>query len=311
MDRAAIGQIKDVANRSTAGDPSLLPLIHELDATKLLWDLKDWEALEQRFQCASRLNPPESIASRRADVLRAIVLINLHRNRDGAEELTKAWSDAQALNDFTPADTAELQWLTAIVFVPAGRFDQARALCRAVAERGGQRSPCAATLDAFCLDHLGRKAEAQIVAKIPSRRTIRSTHDRALRFHSDMRYDMKWISFCILALSISCPSQVALADSPLVMRIRSDLQVKPRDTVDQLNRGLMDDLLKQKEYAAVKEFAITGTIAVADDPGGSSNSKSIAFARFWSRAAKTRRFVRPKRCSTYARCILSWRPSRC
>lgn len=77
---------------------------------------------------------------------------------------------------------------------------------------------------------------------------------------------MSRISLRILILLIGIMSQSSVADSQLVQRIRSDLQTKPRDTVDQLNQQLMTQLLDQREFAAVEEFAIAGTVAVADDP---------------------------------------------
>jgi hypothetical protein len=76
---------------------------------------------------------------------------------------------------------------------------------------------------------------------------------------------MKWNSLLIL-LILSYITRTAAADESFVARIRSDLRSKPRETVDQLNRTWVFELLKQKEYAAIEEFAITGTIAIADDP---------------------------------------------
>jgi len=76
---------------------------------------------------------------------------------------------------------------------------------------------------------------------------------------------MKWNSFLIL-LIFTCMARPVHADESFVARIRSELRSKPREAVDQLNRTWVFDLLNQKEYAAVEEFAITGTIAVADDP---------------------------------------------
>jgi hypothetical protein len=56
------------------------------------------------------------------------------------------------------------------------------------------------------------------------------------------------------------------ADSQLVSQIRADLTRDPLTTVNQLNETLMARLLEAHEYQAVEEFAITGTLAVANDP---------------------------------------------
>lgn len=165
FDRAAITKATSSYGSGHAGDPELLRLIHELDATRLLWDLRDADALEKRFKLAEMLNPPQSVPTRHARVLRAIVLRDLHRNGEGAEELKQAWADALVMKDLTPPDTAELQWLSAIVFFAASQFGQAEPYCQKVWEGGGEHAHRAAVLDAFCLDELGDTAKAQEVRK--------------------------------------------------------------------------------------------------------------------------------------------------
>jgi hypothetical protein len=51
----------------------------------------------------------------------------------------------------------------------------------------------------------------------------------------------------------------------LVKQIRDGLASNPVDTVDQLNRTWLAALVRAKQYAAVEEFSISGTIAVAAD----------------------------------------------
>jgi DNA-binding transcriptional regulator YbjK len=77
---------------------------------------------------------------------------------------------------------------------------------------------------------------------------------------------MKWNSL-LIPLIITCFNGMAFADASLVTQIRSDLQSKPREAVDQLNQTLVFQLRDQKQYAAIEEFAIAGTIAMADDAG--------------------------------------------
>ena len=65
-------------------------------------------------------------------------------------------------------------------------------------------------------------------------------------------------------------AQVAAAqstkpESDLVNQIRSSLHTNPGQTIDQLNDSLMPKLLEQKQYQAVEEFAITGTLALPAD----------------------------------------------
>jgi len=54
-------------------------------------------------------------------------------------------------------------------------------------------------------------------------------------------------------------------ESELIRQIRSQLRSDPAATVDRLNDSLMVKLLEQKQYAAVEEFAIAGTLALPAD----------------------------------------------
>jgi hypothetical protein len=54
-------------------------------------------------------------------------------------------------------------------------------------------------------------------------------------------------------------------ESELVKDTRSQLQADPAATIDRLNDSLMVKLLEQKEYSAVEEFAVAGTLALPAD----------------------------------------------
>ena len=59
--------------------------------------------------------------------------------------------------------------------------------------------------------------------------------------------------------------QSSAAESEVVRQIRSGLQSSPGQTIDQLNASLMAQLLKDKQYQAVEEFAVSGTLALPAD----------------------------------------------
>jgi hypothetical protein len=165
FDRAAITKIEATVDASRAGDPEYLPLLHELDETGLLWELKDYDALTARFEIAARLNAPSSIGARRAHVQRAIAMYEGHRSVDGTKELIAAWQDAATMNDLTPPDKNELTWLSAITFIRARQFAQAAPYCLEVANGGGDRARRGAEMYVHCLTELGRIAEAQAASK--------------------------------------------------------------------------------------------------------------------------------------------------
>jgi hypothetical protein len=62
-------------------------------------------------------------------------------------------------------------------------------------------------------------------------------------------------------------AQSSTTESHLVKQVRSDLRTSPGQTIDQLNGSLLAQLLKDKQYQAVEEFAVVGTLALPADTG--------------------------------------------
>lgn len=60
-------------------------------------------------------------------------------------------------------------------------------------------------------------------------------------------------------------ARAGVSESELVHEIRSQLKSDPAATIDRLNESLMAQLLQHKEYAAVEEFAVAGTLALPAD----------------------------------------------
>jgi hypothetical protein len=69
---------------------------------------------------------------------------------------------------------------------------------------------------------------------------------------------------CVL-LPFTWARAAGASDPELVLPIRAQLKTDPAAAVDRLNESLMVQLLQRKEYAAVEEFAIAGTLALPAD----------------------------------------------
>src|SRR5215469_2371570 len=60
-------------------------------------------------------------------------------------------------------------------------------------------------------------------------------------------------------------AQIQAAPPQNAQQLRLDLQNNPRDTVDRLNSTEMSRLLTARQYGAIEELAVAGTLALPAD----------------------------------------------
>ena len=145
------------------GSPAVMALLHELDQTRALWRLGDYQALEKRFRLARQFYSPLSVESRRAACLLADALFYQDRFDEAADVILAAQAENLRVGDLgalDKSDLPEMEYLQGYLTYCAGRFDQAIPHLRRVLGTGEHDQVAARCLFEALL-HAGRLDEAQ------------------------------------------------------------------------------------------------------------------------------------------------------
>jgi hypothetical protein len=161
--RAGLAKAERQYAGTRPGDPRALPLLRELDQTKALWRLKDYQTLERRFRLARRLNPPLSIESRRAGYLLADALFYQERFDEAADAILLVQAENLRAGDLglrEKSDVYEMNYEQGYLLFSAGRFEPAIPFLKLVA-RDGEHARVAARALFTAFLKSGRVPEAQ------------------------------------------------------------------------------------------------------------------------------------------------------
>jgi len=148
-----------------SGDQRALPLLHQLDQTKVLWKQKDYVALERRFRLARRLYPPLSIQSRRAGYLLADALFYQHRCKEAETVVMGVMGEHRRSGDLgllDPGDWYEMTYQVGYLQFSAGDLEPAIQNLRQVQGKGEHDKDVATALFSAFLQ-TGRLSEAEKV----------------------------------------------------------------------------------------------------------------------------------------------------
>ena len=126
--RVGLARAQEQYKSTQPGDPAARALLRLLDQTRVLWQLRDYKSLEQRFALAERLNAPLSVEARRAGCLHATALFYQGRNDDACQTIFRVWDEDNQAGDLgalEKSDFGEMYWVTSLYLYCAGRYKEA------------------------------------------------------------------------------------------------------------------------------------------------------------------------------------------
>jgi hypothetical protein len=179
--RAGLTKAERQFATTRSGDQRALPLLHQLDQTKVLWKQRDYVALERRFRLARRLYPPLSIESRRAGYVLADALFYQHRFSEAEAMVMAVMAEHRRVGDLgllDPGDWYEMMYQVGYLQFSAGDFEPAIQNLRQIQGKGEHDKDVAAALFSALL-HTGRLNEAKKVRRELVRLAPRSSESLA------------------------------------------------------------------------------------------------------------------------------------